>query len=173
MRSARSRRLSIRCLPALAALLCAAPAPAEIYRCETEQAVEFSDRPCGQGTIHDPDRVSLSFVAPDEHLPELAAAARAFIADRRKALESGGTRPDAQARAPGYPATEPAAVAAPWAVPWPIPPGRHRRAFENPGASPPPGPERYSPLNGPILGTSGRERFRARLSAPEDPANRR
>lgn len=135
------------------ALLATASASAQIYRCEVDGVVAFSDRPCGPDSAPYLSTSGVSFVTPDENLPALAEAAQEFIRQRREQLarRARAERPPS-ALSPATPAASPQAVY----VPWPV--SRHtRHPRPHPGkAGPPPviaGNDRYSPLNGPILGT--------------------
>jgi hypothetical protein len=147
----------------IALLLLAAPIHAQIYQCDRNGSRVFSDRPCGEDTRLFESRPALSFVPPDETLPAQAESARQFIAERRERLRR---RP--KASAPDSAAAlvqSPSVHIAPW---------RYHRSHDRyrPGSAEPavtPRPQRYSPLNGPILGTRGREPYRVRLT---DPAGR-
>lgn len=142
--------MSLRTLFILLLISPAAVADARIYRCESGGVTEFSDRPCSEGArAFEAEPVSV--VVPDEGLPALAEANRRFIEERRRRLAEDRR---ARQRAPAPPTIEvhPASRQTVF-VPWVLP--DHRRVDRRVGpASPPAGFEqRYSPLNGPILGT--------------------
>lgn len=153
--------MMLRCLPALAALMLALPAGAQIYRCEAAGSVVFSDRPCGpDARAHQPSS-AVSYIEPDENLPAQAEAARVFIEQRRERLAQ---RSHTNRRGPLAPAKEalaPETVYLPWPARHGHHPVRHPRA-SHPGAARS-ASERYSALNGPILGTRRSEPFRVRL----------
>lgn len=147
------RRIIIWAVFALFAL----PAAAQIYRCETDGIVTFSDRPCGSNQTLHADAGGVSFVTPDENLPAIAEAAQAFIRERRERL-SQRRRERGQSVSP---AAEPSNERVEKVyVPWPTLGSiedrnagqRNRRNNEDawPGNF---RDDRYSPLNGPILGT--------------------
>ncbi|MDZ7789801.1 MAG: hypothetical protein U5L08_04760 [Xanthomonadales bacterium] len=142
---------------AAAALMLTLPVAAEIYRCDIDGTATFSDRPCGpDSTPHSGGR-GVSFIQPDENLPALAEAARTFIRERREQMAQ--RRPprqhaDSSASVSTHPRVE--TILLPWTStgvphgrPWRIP-------RQGQGKSEPPviaDNDRYSPLNGPILGT--------------------
>ncbi len=145
---------------AAAALLLTLPLAAEIYRCDIDGTATFSDRPCGpDSTPHSGGR-GVSFIEPDENLPALAEAARAFIRERREQMAQRRT---ARKHAPSPPGPSRQARVETVYLPWIAGNvrysghGRQRRVpRREPGASERPvvaGNDRYSPLNGPILGT--------------------
>lgn len=138
-------------------LLFTLPAAAEIYRCETDGVVAFSDRPCGSNqTLHDGGG-GVSFIPPDENLPALAEAAQAFIRERRERIANRGLpRPSSEASPPQSSRARAETVYVPWPALAPVDDrdsgdrGRRDNVDNRPGN---PGNDRYSPLNGPILGT--------------------
>jgi len=146
-----------RCMMATFALLFALPVNAQIYRCEVDGTIEFSDRPCSPDAAAYTQARGVSFVTPDENLPAIRQAAQAFIRERRERM--------AQSRAARQPPAPRRAEAAGTRtetvfVPWPSVHSRHHRkpphrARPDHGNAPPAiaGNDRYSPLNGPILGT--------------------
>lgn len=149
--------MRIRCTMATAALLFALPLYAQIYRCESGGTVAFSDRPCGpDSALHTP-RGKVSYVAPDENLPAIAEATQAFLRERRaRAAQRRAARQADSSPAPGSTHTTVETVF----LPWPSPSARHHRHLwdrTRHGDDPAPpviaGNDRYSPLNGPILGT--------------------
>lgn len=162
---------------AAAALLVTLPVAAEIYRCDVDGTATFSDRPCGPDSApHSGDRgVSLSFIQPDENLPALAEATRAFIRERREKMAQ--RRPARQqAGASDAPATHPRVETV--FLPWRASSQPHGRQWTKPrpgqsGSERPvvAGNDRYSPLNGPILGT--RRDSAAFERAPRKPARHR
>lgn len=139
-------------------VLLALPAAAEVYRCETDGVIAFSDRPCGSNqTLHAGGK-GISFVVPDESLPAIGEAAQAFIRERRERIANRSLpRPSSEAPFPPQPFDGRAETVY---VPWPALAPVDDRNFGNrdrrdnvdtrPGN---PGNDRYSPLNGPILGT--------------------
>jgi len=138
------------------ALMLALPAGAQVYRCEVDGVVSFSDRPCGPDSALYTDGGGVSYVTPDENLPALAEAAQEFIRERRERIARRHaallTAPD-----PG-PTVERRVetIYVPWAAPpatghrWHRPRGKHDQETRRPVIA---GNDRYSPLNGPILGT--------------------
>ncbi|RFF28630.1 MULTISPECIES: DUF4124 domain-containing protein [unclassified Wenzhouxiangella] len=138
-------------------VLFALPAAAQIYRCESDGVVAFSDRPCGSNQTLHADGQGVSFVTPDENLSALAEATQAFLRERRERL----ARRERKRRPSAPPSARTANDQVEKVyVPWPIPQDiddrlsdqRNRRNEQDarPGN---PGNDRYSPLNGPILGT--------------------
>jgi hypothetical protein len=139
------------------ALMLALPAGAQVYRCEVDGVVSFSDRPCGPDSALYTDGGGVSYVTPDESLPALAEAAQEFIRERRERI----TRRDAARRkAPADPAStverRVETIYVPWATPpatghrWHRPRGKHDREPRGPVIA---GNDRYSPLHGPLMGT--------------------
>lgn len=143
--------MKIRLMLAIVTLLVSVPVPAQIYRCQADGVVAFSDRPCGPDSAQYTSRNGVSFIQPDENLPALAEAAQAFIRERRERL-ARRERPERPTRTPG-----PAAPARAETVyiPWPVSRhSRHERHFEQPSGPPEiADSNRYSALSGPILGT--------------------
>lgn len=144
--------MKIRFMLTIATLLVAVEAPAQIYRCQADGIVAFSDRPCGPDAAHYTSGKGVSFIQPDEGLPALAAAAQDFIRERRERL-ARRERHEPPMRTPGTAA--PANTDTVY-VPWPV--SRHSRHEwrHDRRTGPPPdiaGNDRYSPLSGPILGT--------------------
>lgn len=135
------------------ALLVTLPAAAEVYRCDIDGVVAFSDRPCGPDARRHSGGAGISFVTPDENLSALAEAARTFIRARRARL-ARRTRP-AVPSSP-RPGISPRPALQTVYLPWPVhgPAGPHRPGGDGPGTPPEPADrDRYSPLDGPILGT--------------------
>lgn len=157
-------------------LLLTLPAAAEIYRCETDGVVAFSDRPCGSNqTLHD-GGAGVSFVPPDENLPALAEAAQVFIRERRERIAKRGLpRPSSEA-SPLRPSEARAeTVYIPWPALAPVDDrdsgnrGRRDNVDTRPAN---PGNDRYSPLNGPILGTRPNSAAFDRRNRDRDDRNR-
>lgn len=124
-------------------------ADAEVYRCEHQGVVEFSDRPCDdQAVIH--ELPSISVVVPDPDLPQLAASSRAFIDARRASLAERKPRQPTPMppQAVVGPHNEPQTVFVPWPVLHRQRAGARPRGIERTWPT-----QRYSPLHGPILGT--------------------
>ncbi|QOC21138.1 DUF4124 domain-containing protein [Wenzhouxiangella sp. AB-CW3] len=70
-------------LIALSTLLIASAANAEIYRCERDSQVVFSDQPCAdQVEVHQPTS-TISVIAPAGDLDQVAERNRAFIESRQ------------------------------------------------------------------------------------------
>ncbi|WP_376690949.1 DUF4124 domain-containing protein [Wenzhouxiangella sp. EGI_FJ10409] len=137
---------------AIITLLIAVDASAQIYRCEADGVVAFSDRPCGPDSAPHSSGDGVSFIAPDENLPALAEAARVFIRERRERL-ARRARAEQQTPTPRQTAPEKAQTVY---VPWPV--SRHRTdkgRLKRPDGPPPniADNDRYSPLSGPMLGT--------------------
>ena len=135
------------------ALVITLPAAAQIYRCQIDGTTAFSDRPCGPDSRPHSAGADISFVTPADNLSALGEAARAFIRQRRERQNDRASN----FRPPGIVAIAPTAPARKTVyVPWPIH-GHHRSDGhrDRPAVTPPrpAAPERYSPLNGPILGT--------------------
>jgi hypothetical protein len=154
-RSTMRRRL----LNALPLLMTALPAAAEVYRCEHDGLIEFSDRPCnGDSRPHEGgDR--LSIIEPDPHLDQAAQRARELIRARRERLAERTRAPAPAADAPeadrGIEAGT--AVFFPYGF-WHRDPFADHHRPQLPDRSRPVLPEpRYSPLSGPILGTDRSE----------------
>jgi len=147
----------------VAAMLLSATVSADIYQCDLDGTRVFSDRPCGDDARRYETTAAISYIPPDETLPVLAESARRFIAQRR-ARQSRPPSPRSRAPVASLEQAGPLYLA-PWAR-WRNH-GRPHPAPVAPDMAPP--PQRYSPLNGPILGTRGTEPYRARLT---DPANR-
>lgn len=150
---------------ALALLLCSAvSAEPEVYQCETDGVRVFSDRPCGPDASVHSAGPWISYIEPDENLPAQAEAARAFIERRRQRLARRGES-SRSAPATSAPHVDPRSPV--YGLPWST--GTHHRHpdwSETP--SPPSRAQRYSPLNGPILGTRRSGSFRVRLGDPPD-----
>jgi|GEM_PF-2554761 len=138
-------------------------ADAEIYRCQHQGVVEFSDLPCDhRAVVHDLPPISV--VVPDPGLPQLAASSRAFIDARRASLADRKRRQPTPTPPAGVvePRTEPQTVFVPWPV---LPPRRaddRSRGIEQTWPT-----QRYSALHGPILGT----RRNAEIRQPAPPRN--
>lgn len=136
----------------------ALPCAAEVYRCEIDGVTTFSDRPCGESATRHVGGKGISFVTPDENLPALAEAAQAFIKERRERLARRNERPEAPPQASTQAPRERVETVY---FPWPSRDMFDADRRQTPdqrvgnGVRPPnPAQERYSPLNGPILGTS-------------------
>jgi hypothetical protein len=133
--------------------LIALPVAGQIYRCEVDGTVTFSDQPCGpESTLH-AGGAGISFVPPDDSLPELAEAARKFLEERRRKL---ARQRDERKRHSASPASTGPGLVEQAFVPWPVHSRTGPRKDRNHGPVSPPriaDNERYSPLNGPILGT--------------------
>lgn len=149
--------MTVRAITIATVVLLSLPAAAQIYRCEVDNVAVFSDQPCGPDSAVYEDGEGISFVTPDESLPELAAAARQFVEKRREKL----ARRKAERQRSSPPMTSTAAPVQQVFVPWPVRAGRasHKRTepdWKNPERRRPgiADNNRYSPLNGPILGTS-------------------
>lgn len=146
-----------RCLITIVALLFALPVGAQIYRCEADGVIAFSDRPCGPDPSVYSQAAGISFVTPDENLPAIAEATQAFIRARREQLAREN---ESERRSQPAPTPVPAqqtihTVFLPWLHPG-LPQHRHRRGHDRLDDTEPPvvaDNDRYSPLNGPILGT--------------------
>lgn len=142
---------------AAVALIMTLPATAEIYRCDIDGIATFSDRPCGPDSTPHAGGRGVSFIQPDENLPALAEAARAFIRERREQMAQRRTVRQHTESSAGV-STDPRVETAylPWASAG-LPHGRQWRTprrgqveSKRPVIA---GKDRYSPLNGPILGT--------------------
>jgi len=139
-----------------ATLLLSMPVAAQIYRCEIDGVVTFSDRPCGVDSSVYAGASGVSFVVPDENLPAMAEAARAFIDQRRTELARtrNPVRPSPEARA-----VERGQMGHKLFLLWPSPahgylyPSKRGRPEPSRAAPLVADNDRYSPLNGPILGT--------------------
>jgi hypothetical protein len=133
------------------------PALGEVYRCEADGVIEFSDRPCnGEAVRHNVVR-GISLVPADEDLASIAEANRRYIEALR---ERRATR--RQAAAAASRADQSAEVGQQPVQAVLIPFRNHRHGRLTPVADPTPVKEpnpRYSALNGPILGTRNRERW--------------
>ncbi|NBB91561.1 MAG: DUF4124 domain-containing protein [Gammaproteobacteria bacterium] len=151
--------MSLRTIGILLLISTSAVADARIYRCESGGVIEFSDRPCSEGArAFEAEPVSV--VVPDEGLPALAEANRRFIEERRRRLAED------RRRRPSAPSPTPIEIHPPPQqtvfIPWVLP--DHERIHRVEPGTPPEGFEqRYSPLNGPILGT---RRDRSARGAP-------
>lgn len=143
--------MKFRFMLTIVTLLVAIPASAQIYRCQADGVVAFSDRPCGPDSARHRSGGGVSFITPDENLPALAAAAQAFIRERRERL----ARRERSQRPTRPPAPTAPADAQTVYIPWPVSRhSRHERRFEQRNGAPDiAGSDRYSPLSGPILGT--------------------
>lgn len=133
------------------------PVLGEVYRCEADGVIEFSDRPCNSEAVRHKIVRGISLVPADEDLASIAEANRRYIEALR---ERRATR--RQAAAAASRADESAEIGQ-QPVPTILIPFRHpRHGRPNPGAEPTPvkaPDQRYSALNGPILGTRNRERW--------------
>src|SRR5699024_9098752 len=74
------------CIAAILALLAPVAASAQVYRCSHENVTVFSDQPCGLNSEQVSDSEKISFVEPDDNLPEQAAANRLFVQERQRRL---------------------------------------------------------------------------------------
>lgn len=142
-----------------------ADADDRIYRCESDNVIEFSDRPCSErASAFEAQPVSV--VVPDEGLPALAEANRRFIEQRRRRLVES-RRERRITPTPTSVEVRPAprqTVFLPWVLP------DHHRVEPIESAPPPERfQQRYSPLNGPILGT---RRDRAGRDGTANPTSR-
>lgn len=146
-----------RAIVAAALLSLALPCGAEVYRCEIDGVTTFSDRPCGERSTRHAESGNVSFIAPDENLPALGEAAQAFIRQRREQLARRNQPPEASPTDPGQaPRKRVETVYVPWPSSGPFDALGGQRVDQRVGNGKRPsnpGQERYSPLNGPILGT--------------------
>lgn len=153
------------------ALVLALPLGAEVYRCEVDGVASFSDRPCGPDSALYTDAGAVSYIAPDENLPALAEAAQAFIRKRRERIARRNTVQPAPQAQPGAVERQVETVLVPWMASsahgyrWHRKPGRNPGNFDRPTIA---GNNRYSPLNGPILGTRPESAAFAGKNAPRD-----
>lgn len=145
-----------RAIVAASLLSLALPGAAEVYRCEIDGVVTFSDRPCGEEATRHTEGGSVSFIAPDENLEAMGEAAQAYIRERREQLARRNKAPAASAAAPEQPPQRLKSAFGPWPVLSRLE-ALERGALDQRvgnGERPAnPSQERYSPLNGPILGT--------------------
>lgn len=154
--------IELRIAAAATLLLGASVGAEDVYRCDVDGVETFSDRPCGPDAHRHDEQGGISFIEPDENLPALAEAAQSFIRERRERLARRHRR---TATTPPAPVASSSAERDTIFVPWPVRPHRGKDRGRRPHRSPPPvvaDNDRYSPLNGPILGTR-------REAAPFDP----
>ncbi len=134
----------------------------DIYRCEHDGVIEFSDQPCDADTEPYRSEAAISVIDPSDDLDQIQQANRAWLADYR-ALESERQEQRRQERlAIAYRQTDnqragqadigPRFAPAPWAWPYgPLPTGRP--PYFRPGEAVAPRPQPYSALSGPFPGT--------------------
>jgi hypothetical protein len=142
-------------LAAILLLAAAAPASAEIYRCESEGVIEFSDRPCSADNMPHHSERGISLVPADENLARIAADNQRFIESRREALAAQRqeqARRNREARAQVLPEALQTVVL-------PVPARYYQRPRQKPPVEQPRREPRYSALSGPILGTRNRDRW--------------
>lgn len=143
------------CIAAILALLAPMAASAQVYRCIHESVTVFSDQPCGLNSEQVSDSEKISFVEPDDNLPEQAAANRLFVQERQRRLAEQRRR--TKQRQESTEATQQAVVENHY-VQWPPATGfwnkrpRHDHRYAEPQA-PAQSQKDYSALNGPMLGT--------------------
>lgn len=133
------------------------PVLGEVYRCEADGVIEFSDRPCNSEAVRHSIVRGISLVPADEDLAKIAEANRRSIEALR---ERRATRRQSAAAASR---TDESAEIGQQPVQTILIPFRdHRHGRPNPGTGPTPvkaPDQRYSALSGPILGTRNRERW--------------
>lgn len=78
--------MMIRLMGALILSAVMVPAAAQVYRCEHDSVIEFSDRPCDEQARLHQDGGRMSVVEPSADLAEIGERNRAFIEARRESI---------------------------------------------------------------------------------------
>ncbi|MEN1728964.1 MAG: hypothetical protein AAGJ52_11050 [Pseudomonadota bacterium] len=153
----------MRALKLLGATLLALPLCAQasdIYRCEIDGVIEFSDQPCQTDSVPYQPAGSISVIEPAQDLSSIQQRNQDWLDQHRdrqtREDEIAAARRLAAAQTTPTPAPpQPARVISPWAWQPPTyrppvrPPVRPPSEFEPP-------PQRYSALSGPFPGTRRR-----------------
>ncbi|HLS05857.1 MAG TPA: DUF4124 domain-containing protein [Wenzhouxiangella sp.] len=142
-------------IAAILVLLAPVATSAQVFRCSHEGVTVFSDQPCGLNPEQVAYSEKISFIKPDENLPEQAEANRLFVQARQNELAERRRRAKKQQER----AQEPhQTIIENHHVHWPPATGfwnrRHRHHYRHDGPQAPTQSKKdYSALNGPILGT--------------------
>lgn len=133
------------------------PVLGEVYRCEADGVIEFSDRPCNSEAVRHKLERGISLVPADEDLARIAEANRRYIEALRERRASRRQAATAASRAGDSAEIGQLPVRT---VLIPFRDHRHGRPTPDTEPTPVKNPDqRYSALNGPILGTRNRERW--------------